>query len=110
MGFVDEAHAFRPEKLYLPVLAPERKGLRDAAVAFDHTVAGDDAGLRVDVEGIAYHPGEALVADGLGDLAVGGDISFRYILYYLINPIKNVDGITLFFLASSPAPLPRNDA
>ena len=60
MGFVDEADAFRLEKLYLPVLTSESKGLRDAAVAFDDAVAGNDAGFRVDMEGVAHDPGKAM--------------------------------------------------
>ena len=90
MGFVDEADAFRLEEFDLAIGAPERECLGDAAVAFDDSMAGDDAGLRVDVEGIAHNAGQALIADGFGDLAVGGDITNGNLPDYLVNSVENV--------------------
>ncbi len=89
MGLVDEAHAFGLEKLHLAVLAAESKRFRDLAIAFDYAVAGDDAGLRIDMERVAHDPGKALVADRLGDLAVGSDIADGDLFYHLVDFVEN---------------------
>lgn len=88
VGFVDEANAFFLEEFNLTVGAPKRKSFGDTSVLLHHAVAGDDAGFRVDVERIAHNPGEAFVADGFRDLAVGGNGAARDLLYGLVDLIE----------------------
>ncbi len=89
MGLVDEAHAFGLEKLDLLVGASKCESRRNFTVLFDYAVAGDDAGFRIDMERVAHNPGKALVADRLGDLAVGSDIADGDLFDCLVDFVEN---------------------
>jgi len=78
------------EQNTLHVDAAEGECLGKAAEPVDHTVAGDDARLGIDMQGKTDHPRPSRIAGHCGDGAVGCDHSMRYFAHLFVNQFKTV--------------------